>query len=101
MIGTSGADNSTMILSIPKQANADIKCSIVPTLTPLFGSINIEDNLLPSINNGSHLIFGKSGKSVRTNSIPESHLAGFNFNCTLQPECKPTPIAVISFSIVL
>ena len=41
IIGTSGLVNSTYTLSIPKPANADIKCSTVETLTsPSFNAVD-------------------------------------------------------------
>ena len=76
MIGTSSAERSTYALSIPKPANADIKCSTVATFAPDCGfSIRVDIRVSFTFRACARTI-GLPGKSVRQNTMPVSGAAG-------------------------
>ena len=99
MIGTSAADNSTIILSIPKPANADIKCSIVATLVLFL--IKVVPRFVSPTDFASAGISTKGSISTLLKIIPMLIPAGLRVIKTFFPVCKPTPVAFIVVFIVL
>jgi hypothetical protein len=95
MIGTSVADSSTMALSMPRPAKADIRCSTVATLAP---SPRI---VVPSVVSPTRMpLAGTStggSRSVRRNTMPVLAGAGPSVITTFSPVCSPTPVARIVF----
>ena len=99
IMGISEAFTSTITLSTPKPANADIKCSTVATRAPFFS--RAEHMRVSLTASGVACISGIPGKSVRLNTIPESIAAGRRVNSTFTPLCNPTPVALTFFFRVL
>ena len=90
-IGTSSAVISTYMLSIPKPAHADIRCSTVCTLASPFDSVEAKRVSETAIAETD--ISTTWGKSMRRNTIPVSGGAGRRVISTRWPLCKPTPTA--------
>ena len=99
IIGISEAVTSTIILSTPKPASADIKCSTVATRAPLCS--RAEHMRVSRTVSGRACMLGAPGKSARTNTMPVSIAAGFKVSVTFSPLCKPTPVAFTCFFKVL
>ncbi len=91
MIGTSSADTSTNALSMPRPANADMRCSTVETRTPSF-SITVAISVLLTLSACAGMA-GLPAMSERQNTMPLSTGAGRNTIVTLWPVCSPTPVA--------
>src|SRR5258706_10217859 len=91
MIGTSSPDTSTNALSMPRPANADIRCSTVETRAPSF-SITVAIVVLVTLSACAG-IAGLPGRSERQKTMPVSIGAGRSTMTTFWPVCTPTPVA--------
>ena len=90
-IGTSSAVMSICRLSMPRPAQADIRCSTVCTLAPPDDTVeasrvSVTASAVIGISTGS-------GRSTRRNTMPASTGAGRSVSSTRWPLCSPTPTA--------
>ena len=93
------SSTSTITLSIPKPANADIKCSIVAIwVSP---STKVVAKVVAPTLSTIALISTCGFKSILLKIIPVSSSAGNKFNFICLPECNPTPVALIGLVSVL
>ena len=90
-MGTSSAVMSTYRLSIPKPAQADIRCSTVCTLASPCDKVEAKRVSVTAF--AETAISTTWGKSMRRNTIPVSGAAGRKVISTRWPLCKPTPTA--------
>ena len=99
IIGTSGPSRWTKRLSIPNPAIADKRCSTVETFTSL--AIKVVDKVVSPTFSGQALISTEGSTSVLVNIIPVPAGAGIKVNVIFFPVCRPIPVALIAFFIVL
>ena len=81
-------------LSMPKPAQADIKCSTVYTFTPPLEMVEAKRVSVTAV-----AVIGIStgcGKSTRRNTMPVSGCAGRSVSSTRCPLWRPTPTALVS-----
>ena len=99
MMGNSGASTSTNALSIPRPANADIRCSTVAIrIVPAASVVAIVVSPTWRTSAG---ISTDGLTSTRVNTMPVSTGAGRSVTTTFSPVCMPTPVARIVFFNVL
>ena len=93
MMGISGALTSTITLSTPKPAKADIKCSIVKTrAAKLLGLAKVVAMRVSITYSGAVVMSKFASTSMRRNTTPVLTGAGRRTSLTLRPECKPIPV---------
>ena len=88
-----------MMLSIPKPARADIRCSIVATLMPSF--TKVVPRFVSPTNSAEAGISVQDSLSTLRKIIPVLTPAGLNVIRTFFPVCNPTPVALIDVFMVL
>ncbi len=98
MIGISSALTSMNILSMPRPAQADIRCSTVETRAPSLISTEAMRVSPTAIALAGNSTMGS--RSTRRNTMPLSGAAGRKVSSTLVPECRPTPVVRTSSLIV-
>ena len=103
IIGTSGPFNSIIMLSIPVPLKAAIKCSIVDILTPYLFSIVVHKLVSETFEYNAcierSLIF--LSISVLIKIIPVFSLPGFKVTLIRFPVCRPIPLKLLGFKIVV
>ena len=95
MIGTSAALTSTMALSMPRPAKADIRCSTVETCALALTSV-VPSVVSPTFSARAGMSDGL-GRSVRRNTMPVSARRRTHGHQIFVPLCRPTPVARMLF----
>ena len=98
-MGTSSAVMSMYRLSMPRPAQADIRCSTVCTLALPFEMVEASRVSVTAC--AEITISTGCGKSTRLNTMPVSGGAGRKLSSTRWPLCRPTPTALVSDLSVL
>ncbi|SIT44474.1 hypothetical protein BN2475_470199 [Paraburkholderia ribeironis] len=85
-------------MSMPRPAQADIRCSTVDTRAPSF--CNTEARRVSPIAIADAGMSTGVGKSTRENTMPVSGAAGRSVRLTLRPECRPMP-TVLTIDLIV
>ncbi|SOY84969.1 hypothetical protein CBM2600_A140415 [Cupriavidus taiwanensis] len=76
-------------MSMPRPAQADIRCSTVETRAPSFCSTDARR--VSPMADAATGISTASGRSTRVKTMPVPAGAGRSVSVTLRPECRPMP----------
>ena len=76
---------------MPTPAKAAIRCSIVPTLTPLSAPIVVHRRVHTTRSQRARIAVPPPSMSVRTKRMPLSGSPGARDMVTRAPLCRPTP----------